>query len=102
MKFEKIEGATRAMGANQDEYETLFIRDDQQPYDFGGSIGTVTVNFMRFAVSLSPEEIERLQAGEMLFVSIMGHRFQPFQMQVGDPYPAEARALGEADPQGNA
>ena len=102
MKFEKIEGHTRAMGEHQPEYETLYIRDDVQPYDFGGNIGSCPVNFMRFAVSLSAEECARLAAGEQLFVSIMGTAFQPFQMQVGDPYPLDARALGEAEPQGSA
>lgn len=73
-------GETRIVGAAQPEYQPLSIRD--MPATLHKADGDVTVNAMVTAWKPTAEELERLNAGEPVLLSILGNVWPPANIWV--------------------
>lgn len=82
----RIAGATRIMAEDQPEFETLPIRD--QPGAIRYPDGRVVeCNEMVCCLAFEPDEIEKINQGENLYVSLMGTSWPPILVTVGDVRP---------------
>lgn len=73
----KIRGATRTLGKAQDEYRTLFVRDEQSPYG----------NVMYSVWEPTPKQLEVLNKGGAIKLGIVGEAHPPVMLDV-QPAPA--------------
>lgn len=73
MLINRIAGATRIMGADQDEFRNLPIRDKL----IDG------VNYMGSSWQPTPDELERLNQGAAVYLTIQGERHPPVILTVG-------------------
>lgn len=86
MKPLRIAGETRVMGgpaAGQPEYFPLSIRDMPAELTHGDGRRSV-VNAMVSAWQPTPEELAQLNAGAPVFLSILGDRWPPSNLWVGE------------------
>jgi hypothetical protein len=75
----RIRDANTVLGRDQ-AWGTLHAR--HMIGDFGGDIGKLAIT--KVALEPTPEELKRLIAGEPLILSIVGDRWPPVDVQVGD------------------
>lgn len=83
MIAQRIAGATRTLGEDQG-YQPLAIRDGQICFEqFDSSVPTMTAAF-----EPTPAELERLNAGGTVYLTIIGAEWPPCRIEVGEK-PAE-------------
>lgn len=86
MELKRPGRATRAMGRNQSEFNTLWIRDEVCEFS---TTDNKTYHAARMVCCFKPtaEELAALNAGGLVYLSIMGTQFPPVLVTVGDPNP---------------
>lgn len=78
MLIARIEGTTRVCGQSQG-YLGLPVRDETIIDPANGK----TVNIMHTAWEPTPDEIERINQGAKIIVSVIGNNPQPIMLTVG-------------------
>lgn len=82
MKPLRIDGETRELALDQPEFEPLTIRDEPVVVDVPD--GPQTINGMTSAWQPTPDELERLKAGAPVYLQILGVRWPPVNLWVGE------------------
>lgn len=79
----RIEGYTREVGRGQG-YTPIYIRDDTILMQFPDQSAPVAVPIMVTAWLPTPEELERIAAGQPVYLTIMGTRHPPVILTGGN------------------
>jgi hypothetical protein len=83
MRALRIHGETRRLAESQKEYSPLSIRDERVDLHMPDG-RTVPVNGMVAAFEPTPEEIAKINKGAPIALRILGDRWPPVSLFVGE------------------
>lgn len=86
MEFKRPAGATRNMGRGQEEFFSVWVRDEVRTFaEPSGDL--YQARCMICCFEPTPDELVKLNEGKAIYLSIMGTGFPPISVTVGDPSP---------------